>query len=60
MKIIKRLLNILFSGKYTPCPYWNFFRRRCMSGNGHSLGFDNIEYCKYKDSINCYHYKEIK
>jgi len=41
-----------------PCPYWNFFNRRCMSSEGHSLGFDNTEYCKHIDAITqCLHYK---
>lgn len=39
-----------------PCPYWNFFTRTCMS-RGHSLGFENTEYCKHSDAIiQCLHY----
>jgi len=44
-----------------PCPYWNFFSRRCMSGVGHNKGFDNTDYCKHIDAITyCLHYKRPK
>ena len=55
MKIFIYILKLLFSSKYKPCPYWNFFTRTCMAG-GHTLGFENKEYCKYHDIIGCLHY----
>lgn len=53
---ILKIVDSIFIDKSKPCPYWNFFCRRCMSG-GHSAGFDNKEYCKYVDSVTCLYYK---
>jgi len=61
--MIKELITLfrLLFNQSEPCPYWNFYSRRCTVEDGHSLGFDNIEYCKHIDAISrCLHYKEVK
>jgi hypothetical protein len=54
-------LKLLFTNKDTPCPYWNFYNRRCMCEEGHSRGFDTIDYCRHIDAVSqCLHYKIAK
>jgi hypothetical protein len=60
MNNLLTLLKLLFN-QNEPCPYWNFFGRRCMIDSGHSRGFENTEYCKHIDAISiCLHYRKPK